>query len=94
MAMTLKEALALRLPNGTQLGELVRRADGVCLDAAIRQISRIAVYLQAFRGAQREIAEADTLYISRDEVTFGLFVLSHKAVDCNRERKSREAMVP
>jgi hypothetical protein len=37
----------------------------------------------------REIPEADTLYISRDEVALGLFVLAHKTVDCSREAGGR-----
>ncbi len=71
--------------NGAELRKLVRRADGVDFDAAVRQISRVAVQLQAFGGALCEIAEADALHISRDEVALGLFVLTHKTVDCSRE---------
>ena len=71
--------------NGAELRKLVCRADGVDFDAAVRQISRVAVQLQAFGGALREVPEADPLHISRDEVALGLFVLAHETVDCNRE---------
>jgi hypothetical protein len=71
--------------NGAELRKLVCRADGVDFDAAVRQISRVAVQLQAFGGALREVSEADALHISRDEVALGLFVLAHETVDCNRE---------
>ncbi len=75
--------------SGAEFGKLVWRADGVDFDAAVRQISRVAVQLQAFGGALCEIAEADALHISRDEVALGLFVLAHKTVDCNREAGGR-----
>jgi hypothetical protein len=74
---------------GTKLGKLVRWADGVDFDAAVRQISCVAFELQAFGGALREVAKADTLHISGDEVAFGLFELAHKTVDCNREDGGR-----
>src|SRR5437879_744748 len=79
---------------GAELGELLRRADGVGFHAAVRQISRVAVELQALRGALREIAEADPLHISGDEVTPGLFELAHKTVNCSREGKRVEGLWP
>ena len=73
------------IESGAEFGKLVWRADGVDFNAAVRQISCVTAQLQALGGALREIPEADTLYISRDEVALGLFVLAHETVDCNRE---------
>ena len=75
--------------SGTEFRKLVCRADGVDFNAAVRQISCVTAQLQALGGALREIPEADTLYISRDEVALGLFVLAHKTVDCSREAGGR-----
>src|ERR1700730_13419645 len=72
--------------GGAELGELLGRADGVGFDPAVRQIFCVAAQVQALRGVLSKIAEADTLHDSGDDVTPGLFVLTHKAVNCSRER--------
>ena len=71
---------------------MIGRADSVDFDSSIRQILCVAGQIQTLRNMLREIAKADALHGSRDEVTFGLLVLAHKAVNCSRERMSLEAL--
>jgi hypothetical protein len=71
--------------SGAQLGELIRRADGVHFDAGIWQIPHVAGEMQALRKALCKVAEAHTLHNSRDQESSRLFRVSHKLRNCSRE---------
>jgi hypothetical protein len=74
------------LEQGAQAVELIGPTDGVHLDTTVAQIAHESGEMQAFGFILSEIAEADTLNDSGNEVAAGRGSGAHQIKNCNRGR--------
>jgi hypothetical protein len=67
----------------TEARKIFRRADGINFHAAIAKIAHVTGKMQAFGFILREIAEADPLHDSGNEVAPGDTIRGHQIRNCS-----------